>query len=121
MDTVYLKIKEIYENMFDEEEGLKDDFEVDDSAFGFDLDSNISIIGHFYIFLMTIYKLVEVSEDTTPIIDNKGQIQGHIKYSISFKVIDSVTKQEIEDIEEYDSMSDLIGNYFQINFNIIDA
>lgn len=121
LDTVYLKIKEMYENMYDEEEGMKDDFEVDDSAFGFDLDSNISIIGHFYIFLMTIYKLVEVTEDTTPIIDNKGQIQGHIKYSISFKVIDSVTKEEIQDIEEYDSMSDLIGNYFQITFKVIGA
>ena len=60
-DSVYMKIKEIYENAFDDDPD--NDFDVkniDDSAFGFDLDSNNSIIGHFYIFLMTLYNLIEV-------------------------------------------------------------
>jgi hypothetical protein len=69
-----MKVKELYEQMFDEDDELNafDPSKVDDSAFGFDLDSNNSIIGHFYIFLMTIYNLIDVKADRTPIIDNKG-------------------------------------------------
>ena len=72
-DTVYEKVKELYENQFDEDnEGQMDISNIDDSAFGFDLDSNKTVIGHFYIFLMTIYNLIPVGMDKTPIIDNKG-------------------------------------------------
>lgn len=74
-DSVYMKVKEIYENMFDEDDENDYDLDaIDDSAFGFDLDANNSIIGHFYIFLMTVFNLIEVKNDKTPIIDNKGQI-----------------------------------------------
>jgi hypothetical protein len=38
--------------MFDDDVSMQfDASKVDDTAFGFDLDSNNSIIGHFYIFL----------------------------------------------------------------------
>jgi hypothetical protein len=68
-----MKIKEIYENMFDDDGDNDFDLKnIDDSAFGFDLDSNNSIIGHFYIFLMTVYNLIDIKLDKTPIIDNKG-------------------------------------------------
>jgi hypothetical protein len=72
-DTVYMKVKELYENMFDDDE--ENDFDIsklDDSAFGFDLDSNTTAIGHFYIFLATVYNLIDVKLDKTPIIDSKG-------------------------------------------------
>jgi len=72
-DTVYQNIKDMYEALFDDDDTNDPDFsQVDDSAFGFDLDSNQSIIGHFYIFLMTIYNLIDVKSDRTPIIDSKG-------------------------------------------------
>jgi len=70
--------------MFNDEDLEFDVSKIDDGIFGFDMDNNGSVIGHFYIFLMTIYNLIEVKQDKTPIIDNKGQIQGHIKYSIGF-------------------------------------
>ena len=57
--------------MFDDDVQF-DKNKVDDAVFGFDLDSNNSIIGHFYIFLQTLYNLIEVKMDKTPIIDNKG-------------------------------------------------
>jgi len=72
-DTVYQNIKDMYETLFDDNEYNDVDFsQVDDSAFGFDLDSNKTIIGHFYIFLMTIYNLIDVKSDRTPVIDSKG-------------------------------------------------
>ena len=50
-----MKVKELYENMFDDDEDNAFDIsKLDDSAFGFDLDSNKSTIGHFYIFLTTL-------------------------------------------------------------------
>ena len=67
----------MYETLFDDDEENDVDINaIDDSKFGFDLDSNNSIIGHFYIFLMTLYNLIDVKSDRTPIIDNKGVIQG---------------------------------------------
>lgn len=63
----------MYETLFDDmNDNDVDITQVDNSAFGFDLDSNKSIIGHFYIFLMTIYNLIDVKGDRTPIIDSKG-------------------------------------------------
>jgi hypothetical protein len=75
----------MYETLFDDDdENNFDPKRVDDSAFGFDMDSNNSIIGHFYIFLATIFNLIDVKMDRTPIIDTKGQIQGYVRYQLSF-------------------------------------
>lgn len=63
----------MYNTLFDDDD--TNDIEtknIDDSVFGFDMDSNNSIIGHFYIFLATIYNLIDVKSDRTPIIDTKG-------------------------------------------------
>jgi len=101
-----MKVKELYENMFDEEEGNDFDIsKIDDNSFGFDLDSNNSVIGHFYIFLMTIYNLIDIKADRTPIIDSKGQIMGHIRYSISFQIYDN--GEELTDLLDYESLTDL--------------
>ena len=87
MDVVYMRVKEMYEDIFYNEDmgSIKIDLKkVDDTAFGFDLDSNKQIVGHFYIFLMTIYNLIDVKGDKTPVIDSKGNIQGYVRYSIGF-------------------------------------
>lgn len=61
--------------MFDDDEDNDIDVKnIDDSAFGFDMDSNNSIIGHIYIFMATIFNLIDVKMDRTPIIDTKGDI-----------------------------------------------
>lgn len=120
-DTVYQNIKDMYEALFDDDDTNDVDFsQVDDSAFGFDLDSNKSIIGHFYIFLMTIYNLIDVKSDRTPIIDSKGQIQGHVRYSLDFKVFEPYgnADQEIKDLMDYESLSELAGKKLRLNFQI---
>jgi len=86
-DIVYQKVKDMYESIYDDDEDNDVDFsKIDDSAFGFDMDSNNSIIGHFYIFLATIYNLIDVKMDRTPIIDTKGQIQGYVHYQLGFQI-----------------------------------
>lgn len=72
-DIVYQKIKDMYSTLFDDDEENDVNLDnIDDSIFGFDMDSNNSIIGHFYIFLVTIFNLINVPGDRTPIIDTKG-------------------------------------------------
>ena len=102
-----MRVKEIYENVFDDDDDNDFDIKnIDDSAFGFDLDSNNSIIGHFYIFLMTVYNLIDIKQDKTPIIDNKGQIQGYVKYSLNFEIFETFGDQ-IKDLLDYESLADL--------------
>ena len=80
-----MKIKDMYSTLFDDDEENDIDIStVDESQFGFDMDSNNSIIGHFYIFLATIYNLIDIKMDRTPIIDTKGQIQGYVRYQLGF-------------------------------------
>ena len=59
LDTVYLRLKEMYDNYLDEDQKFNVN-SVDELAFGFDLDNNNSNIGVFYIFLMTLYNLIEI-------------------------------------------------------------
>lgn len=116
-----MKIKEMYETLFEYDETEIDLTQLDDSAFGFDLDSNKSAIGYFYIFLMTIYNLIPVRMDKTPIIDNKGQINGYVHYSIDFKILEPFgSNNEITDLIDYDSLSDpeLMGKKLLVNFQI---
>lgn len=95
-DIVYQKIKDMYETLFDDDdENNFDPRKVDDSAFGFDMDSNNSIIGHFYIFLATIFNLIDVKTDKTPIIDTKGQIQGRVRYQLSFQIYEQFGNIEV--------------------------
>lgn len=70
-DVVYERVKDVYEGMFDDDE-IQQVPEVDDAAFGFDMDSNKTHIGNFYIFLATIYNMIDLKLDRTPIIDPKG-------------------------------------------------
>jgi len=116
-----MKVKELYENMFDDDEDNAFDIsKLDDSAFGFDLDSNKSTIGHFYIFLTTVYNLIDVKLDKTPIIDSKGQIQGYVRYSISFDVLEQYG-EVISDLLDYENMADLLGKKLRLNFEIKDG
>lgn len=70
---------------------------------------------------MTIYNLIPVGMDKTPIIDSKGQINGHVNYSIDFKILEPYgNHNEITDLIEYDALSDpeLKGKKLLITFCI---
>ena len=89
---------------------------IDDAAFGFDMDSNKTHIGNFYIFLATIYNMIDLKLDRTPIIDPKGQVQGYVRYSLSLQVFDGDV--EVPDLIEYETFNELIGKKLKLNFEI---
>ena len=95
--------------------------DIDDSCFGFDKDVSYQPIGDFFIFLTTIYNMIDFKLDRTPIIDAKGQEQGHIRYSLSFQIFDTENDVEIVDFIEYETMSELKGKQLRLNFEIKDA
>ena len=94
-------------------ESLEDDYsnldKVDESVYGFDGYSNNSVLGHFYIFLATIYNMIDLKLDRTPIIDSKGQVQGYIRYSLAFKILEPYGDVEIKDLIEYENLNELVG------------
>lgn len=114
-EVVYQRVKDVYEGMFEDDE-IQEQITVDDSAFGFDMDSNKTHIGNFYIFLATIYNMIDLKLDRTPIIDPKGQVQGYVKYSLSFQVFDG--DMEIPDLIEYETLNELLGKKLKLNFEI---
>jgi hypothetical protein len=59
----------MYEQLDDDQTNID---KIDESVFGFDGYSNNTVLGHFYIFLATIYNMIDLKLDRTPIIDSKG-------------------------------------------------
>lgn len=70
-----------------------------------------------------ITDLLDTSNDRTPIVDFKGQIQGYARYSLNLQVFEpDDTKLEHElDLIEYESLEELIGKKIRIEFGIIRA
>jgi hypothetical protein len=73
--VTYQNVKDMYEALFDDDEMNDANMDkVDDSVFGFDGGANNTCLGHFYIFLATIYNMIDLKLDRTPVIDSKGQV-----------------------------------------------
>ena len=107
--------------MFDDENEEFDPRTIDDNAFGFDMDSNNTHIGNFYIFLATIYNMIDLKLDRTPIIDPKGTVQGYVQYSLGFQVFEDYGDVEIHDLIEYETLAELLGKKLKLNFEIKGA
>lgn len=112
-DQVYYSIKDLYDKLQDEdaadfdEEKILNDKSNDGEIFGFDLESDWHLIGNIYYFLMSLNNLVETKQDETPIIDNKGSIQGKVGYSTAIEVCEPSGVPV--NLMEYESISDLQG------------
>ena len=118
-DIVYQKIKDLYGTLFDDDDDNDVNLDnIDDSVFGFDMDSNNSIIGHIYIFLATIFNLIDVKMDRTPIIDTKGDIQGYVRYQLGFQIFEQFGNIEVTDLIEYETLSELVGKRIKLKFYI---
>lgn len=95
--------------------------DIDDAGFGFDKDTSYLPIGDFFIFLTTIYNMIDFKLDRTPIIDSKGKEQGYVRYSLSFQIFNKETGAEIDDFIDYETMIELKGKLLKLNFEIKDA
>ena len=61
--------------MFDDDDLNDEDLKnIDERELGFNINSNRSLIGKFYVFLSCVHELVDIKSDRTPIIDFKGNI-----------------------------------------------
>jgi hypothetical protein len=91
---------------FDEDKILNDKSN-DGEIFGFDKESDWHLIGNIYYFLMSLSNLVETKQDETPIIDNKGSIQGKVGYATGIEVVDASGVPV--NLMEYEGINDLVG------------
>ena len=72
MDDIYFKIKELYDEMEDKGiENLSTDTANDDETFGWSLAEQWIPIGNVYFFLLSIYNLIDVADESN-IYDSKG-------------------------------------------------
>jgi len=71
-DDIYFKVKEMYEDF--EERGFtpNEDPDADGENFGWSLSDSWHEIGSVYIFLLSIFNLIDTPKDESPIIDTKG-------------------------------------------------
>lgn len=118
-DGVYHEVKDRYETLFDDDDDNDVDLtQVADSVFGISRDSNMTLIGNFYIFLATVYNMIDVKIDKTPIMDTKGQITGFAHYGLSFKVLEPYGESEIRELIEYETLNDLSGKRLRLYVEI---
>lgn len=72
MDEIYFKIKELYDDMESKGfEEINNDRANDDETFGWSLAEQWISIGNVYFFLLSIYNLIDV-QDESNIYDSKG-------------------------------------------------
>jgi hypothetical protein len=112
-DEVYYSIKDLYDKLQDDEapdfdeDKILNDKSNDGEIFGFDKESDWHLIGNIYYFLMSLSNLVETKQDETPIIDNKGSIQGKVGYATGIEVVDASGVPV--NLMEYEGINDLVG------------
>lgn len=74
-----------------------------------------------YYFLVSVVNLVETKNDDSPIIDEKGMIQGRVHYSVGIELYDSQTSQKPLNILKFNSLNDLLGKYLKLILEIRKA
>ena len=112
-DVTYFGVNELYEEF--EERGYvgSEDPDADGETFGWSLSDSWHEIGSVYIFLISLYNLIDTPKDDSPIIDTKGLTNGKQNYSIHLEVLDLDQVTPLN-ILEYETLSELIGKYLKI-------
>jgi len=73
-----------------------------------------------YYFLVSVVNLVETKNDESPIIDNKGTIQGKMSYSVGLELYEQDEKKQLN-ILRYNSLSDVIGKKLKLIMDLKKA
>lgn len=106
---------DVEHNEFIKFEDTKDD---DENTFGVGIKNDWKFIGQAHIYTDLIANLLDVKEDYTPLIDNKGNIRGELKYSIVPKLFHEGVE---ESLVMYDSIENLEGKTLQVQIMIHGA
>ena len=119
-DDIYFKVKEMYEDF--EERGFtpNEDPDADGENFGWSLSDSWHEIGSVYIFLLSIFNLIDTPKDESPIIDTKGIKNGMQQYSVALEILD-YDKTTPLNILEYETIRELIGKHLKVKMSLKKA
>ena len=117
-DSIYFNVKELYEDF--EERGFTpsaDDQEDDGETYGWNLSDSWHEIGSVYIFLLSLFNLIDTPKDESPIIDSKGIKNGMQNYSINLEILDYDKTTKLN-ILEYETLRELVGKYLKVKLTL---
>ena len=114
-DNVYFNIKELYEEFEENNFQVKasEDPDDDGETFGWNLSDSWHEIGSVYIFLLSLFNLIDTPKDESPIIDSKGIKNGMQNYSIQLEILD-YDKTTPLNIFEYETLRELVGKHLKV-------
>ena len=117
-DVTYFGIKDKYEEFEEGGFNVKEE-DADDlgETFGWNLSDSWHEIGSVYVFLISLYNLIDTPKDESPIIDSKGMKNGSQHYSIQLEILDH-DKTTPLNILEYETLHELIGKHLKVKFNL---
>lgn len=113
-DHIYFNVKEMYEDF--EERGYQPTGEnADDEGetFGWNLSDSWHEIGSVYIFLLSLFNLIDTPKDESPIIDSKGIKNGMQNYSVQLEILDYDKTTKLN-ILEYETLRELVGKNLKV-------
>ena len=110
---IYFNVKELYEEFEDKGYTTSEDPEGDGETFGWSLSDSWHEIGSVFIFLISLYNLIETGKDESPIIDTKGIKNGSLEYSCLLEVLDYDRSTPLN-IYEYENVRDLLGKHLKV-------
>jgi hypothetical protein len=113
IDETYFKIKELYDEV--ESAGFELDqinMENDDETFGWSLTEEWYLIGNVYFFLLSIYNLLDVSDESS-IYDAKGMVVGRLTYDMKHAIYDTDKTTKLSVIDK-ETLDELHGKYLKM-------
>jgi len=117
-DVTYFNIKEAYEEY--EERGYapkNEDDEDEGETFGWNLSDSWHEIGSVYVFLLSLFNLIDTPKDDSPIIDSKGMKNGSQQYSVHLEILDHDRSTPLN-ILEYETLRELIGKHLKVKMQL---
>ena len=94
-----------------------DDPDGDGETYGWSLSDSWHEIGSVFLFLLSMYNLIDTHKDESPIIDTKGIKNGMQEYSVHLSVLD-LDRQTPLNILEYETVRDLIGKHLKVKLTL---
>ena len=89
----------------------------DGETYGWSLSDSWHEIGSVFIFLLSMYNLIDTNKDESPIIDTKGIKNGMQEYSVQLSVLDYDRSTPLN-ILEYETVRDLIGKHLKVKLTL---
>lgn len=112
---IYFNVKEQFEEFEENGQIQKQEPEEAGETFGWSLSDSWHEIGCVYIFLLSMFNLIDTPKDESPIIDTKGIKNGMQQYSVHLELLD-YDKTTPLNILEYENLRELIGKHLKVKF-----